>query len=92
MAQQRGEKLAWFHLGGWPKSLDECKPMTLDEGMAVEEECSKTKCKSFQNDYDGCVQRLPKYNNPALSCWEWYVWLHDCVDHCAKPKIWASLR
>eukprot|EP01013_Petalomonas_cantuscygni_P038566 TRINITY_DN69734_c0_g1_i1.p4 TRINITY_DN69734_c0_g1~~TRINITY_DN69734_c0_g1_i1.p4 ORF type:complete len:100 (+),score=6.58 TRINITY_DN69734_c0_g1_i1:108-407(+) len=88
---RKNEKTYWFHLG-YPKPADQVQPCTSEQGKEIEAACAKNECAKFLKDYDGCVERLPRYNNPHVNCFEWYVWLHDCVDKCAKPKIWATLR
>eukprot|EP01007_Sphenomonas_quadrangularis_P002000 NODE_3179_length_482_cov_427.916859_g2760_i0.p1 GENE.NODE_3179_length_482_cov_427.916859_g2760_i0~~NODE_3179_length_482_cov_427.916859_g2760_i0.p1 ORF type:complete len:77 (+),score=19.66 NODE_3179_length_482_cov_427.916859_g2760_i0:23-232(+) len=64
----------------------------VDPTHAFEEKCKETECTNAVKDYEACIERLPKYNNPKLTCYSAYIDMWHCIDHCAKPKVWATLK
>ncbi|KAK9465108.1 ubiquinol-cytochrome C reductase hinge domain-containing protein [Lipomyces arxii] len=72
-----------------------------DTFPAIREECAETKiCHPFKHHFDECVERVTKASEEEgyedleykEDCIEEFFHLSHCVNDCAAPKLFATLK
>ncbi|KAK4050121.1 ubiquinol--cytochrome-c reductase subunit 6 [Microbotryomycetes sp. JL201] len=66
----------------------------LRTAPGIREECEQTKCKTFKHHYEECAARISagKTQIEGETCVEELFHLMHCVDECAAPKVFATLK
>lgn len=49
-----------------------------------------SKCPDYKQKYDACVKRIEQKGEG--DCEAWYFELVHCVDNCALPKVFRTLK
>lgn len=66
----------------------------VDPKPEIEEACKKAHCGKYVKLYDACVERVQSghthHENP--NCIGQYFELLHCIDHCAAPKLFKTLK
>lgn len=67
--------------------------MPSDPKPEIEEKC-KAQCTKYQKAYDACAERIRKgeVHQEGANCSGQYFELWHCIDKCAAPKIFASIK
>ncbi|KAM0788178.1 hypothetical protein ACM66B_001339 [Microbotryomycetes sp. NB124-2] len=65
-----------------------------DTAPGIRAECEETKCKTFKHHYEECAARIAagKTQIEGETCVEELFHLMHCVDDCAAPKVFATLK
>ncbi|KAK4058256.1 ubiquinol--cytochrome-c reductase subunit 6 [Microbotryomycetes sp. JL221] len=65
-----------------------------DTAPGIRDECEQKQCKTFRHHYEECAERVAagKTHIEGETCVEELFHLMHCVDECAAPKVFATLK
>lgn len=63
----------------------------VDAKPEIEEKCRPT-CSKFWGEYEACITRVEKDTTGEAHCSGQYLDFWKCIDKCAIPKLFATLK
>ena len=64
----------------------------IDPATAIKEGCAESQCSSAKARLDDCNDRVTGKSKTTETCFEEILDFYHCVDHCAAPQIFQSVK